>query len=321
MLAGLQAPPVAVPSSHLREDLVEGPEQVAAVVDEHQLVVLLDGLPADQVAGQQRVRAEVVAAVRNATGTLGERRELGQLVGWEVAVEQVVDVGEPAQLRGRRRPRRRRRRRRGRSRRTGTPGVPAGRAAEVPRVAADHRRDRLVARPASDEQVVHQGVDVPRGGSRYSDQYHHTSKPRLGLASSFSPAAEVLEGRGPAGADPLVGLGVGDDVEPAAGRRRACCSASRSVLVGRGARRTVSSGPHRREPPLQQLGHDGRALGVPRPDEERGRHHTAPRRAGTSSGGMVIATRCAAPRSALRRSSRGGPGSAPRPARRGCSSR
>ena len=105
---GLQAPPVAGARVHLREDVVERAQEVAAVVGEHDLVVGRQPLPADEVAREEGERAEVVGAVRDAPGAPGDAGELVELAGLEHAVGEVEDVGVPGQLGevGRRRSRR-----------------------------------------------------------------------------------------------------------------------------------------------------------------------------------------------------------------------
>ena len=97
-LRRLHAPPGAVASVHRAEDFGETAEQVAAVVDQEQLVVLLDDLPGDQLAGQHGVRAEVVRRVADGPGPLGDALELLQLTVLQIAVAEVVDVGEASQL-------------------------------------------------------------------------------------------------------------------------------------------------------------------------------------------------------------------------------
>ena len=122
---GLQAPPVAGAGVHLREDVVERSQQVAGVVGQDHLVVAVEAVPADEVAGQQRERAEVVGAVRDAPRVRRRSRR----------------AGPAGRARAPRRPRRRRRRggparsgsprrsrrpaRRRRSRRRGRPAGPA----------------------------------------------------------------------------------------------------------------------------------------------------------------------------------------------------
>ena len=55
-------------------------------------------VPADEVPGQQRPRAEVVRRVRDAPGTPGDAVELVELAAVEHPVGQVEDVGVPGQL-------------------------------------------------------------------------------------------------------------------------------------------------------------------------------------------------------------------------------
>ena len=97
-LRRLHAPPGAVASIHLAEDLGEPAQQVAAVVDQEQLVVLPDDVPGDQLARQHGVGTEVVGGVANGPGALGDALELVQLAVLQMAVAEVVDVGEASQL-------------------------------------------------------------------------------------------------------------------------------------------------------------------------------------------------------------------------------
>ena len=94
----LQAPPVAGTSVHLGEHLVERPNQEAAVVDQHDFVVLLEPMPADEVTREQRPRAEVVSRVRHRPGTPGDALELVELAAVEHPVGEVEDVRVPGQL-------------------------------------------------------------------------------------------------------------------------------------------------------------------------------------------------------------------------------
>ena len=98
VVGGLESPPVDGPRLHAVEHLVQGTEEIAAVVDEEQLVVRRDRVPTHEVASQLRVGTEVVEAVPDRPPAAGVRLELLELTGFQDTVGQVVDVGEPAQL-------------------------------------------------------------------------------------------------------------------------------------------------------------------------------------------------------------------------------
>ena len=96
-LGRLQAPPVARPGTHSCEDFIQALEQIAAVVDEQQLVVPGDGVPA-HLCGQLRVRAEIVLAMALRPRALGIGSQLCQFFRPHVAVGKVIDVRVATQL-------------------------------------------------------------------------------------------------------------------------------------------------------------------------------------------------------------------------------
>ena len=97
-LGRLQPPPVAGRGIHRGKDVVQRAQQVAAVVDQQELVVRRDDVPADQLTGELRPRAEVVGTVPDAPSAPGDAVEPGQLLGRQVPVVQDVHVGVPGEL-------------------------------------------------------------------------------------------------------------------------------------------------------------------------------------------------------------------------------
>ena len=95
----LEPPEVARLGVHLGEHLVERPQQPARVVGQQHLVVRRERRPADQLAGQQAPRAEVVAAVPARPRARDRPGEPLELAGRQLAVGEHEHVGVPGQLR------------------------------------------------------------------------------------------------------------------------------------------------------------------------------------------------------------------------------
>ena len=155
------SPPVAGLDVHAGEHVVQGSQQVAGVVDEQHLVVGRQPVPADEVARQHRVGAEVVGAVPDRPGLHGDRRAAcpARRPADSCRTDRRRRRTGPARAGRSARPRRpfRPRRTRRTGRRGGSDGPPA-----APPPARTPEGSGRVSRPcgAAGARVVHQRVDV-----------------------------------------------------------------------------------------------------------------------------------------------------------------